>query len=218
MAEFKKIQEVKGSTVNISGVHVIELTTDEVGKPFAYATDFHHIQGAQDIKVDKDQETIENWGDGQIQEKATVVGKYKVDYTAFAIPLDIKAWLSGQEVDAEGTVIGRGGVANPPKVGTFFYKERLNKDLEVVALTNGVFQVEGDEGKTAEEKTDFGNASVTGEFSGRLSDGVAEYRAIIKKDDKAALDAFLTKAFGKAAPDTAIPPSWAKPTTEVPAG
>lgn len=209
MAEFKQITEVKGSTVNISGVHVIELTTDEIGKPFAYG-EYHHIQGAQDIKVDKNQDTIENWGDGQIQEKAVVVGKYKVDYTAFAIPLDIKAWLSGQEVDEDGTVVGRGGVSNPPKVGTFFYKERLNKDLEVVALTSGVFQVDGDDGKTAEDKVDFGKASITGEFSQRLSDGITEYRAVIKKDDKAALDKFLTKAFGKAAPTTAIPPSWTK--------
>lgn len=210
MAEFKQITEKLGSTVNVNGLHVIELTTDEAGKPFAYG-EYRHIRGSKDIKVDKDQETIENWGDGQVQEKAVMIGKYKLDVSAFAIPLDLKAWLAGHEVDEDGFVTERGGVAAPPAVGTFFMLERLNKDVEVVALTNGVFQVDGEEGKTAEEKTDFGATGMNGEFSQRLSDGITGHKAVIKKDDKATLDKFLTKVFGKPAPDTAIPPSWAKP-------
>ncbi|TDM47747.1 hypothetical protein ETI08_01030 [Macrococcoides goetzii] len=210
---FVKIEETKGSTVNVSGVHLIELLTDEVGKPAVYDTEYHHLQGAQDIKTDKEQETVENWGDGQVQERATVVSKYKVDYTAFMVPLEIEAWLNGAKVDEDGTIIETGGVITPPNVGTFFYKERANKDIEVVALVKGTFVTGGDEAKTAEEKIEFGNGSIEGEFSSRLSDGQIRYKELIKKDDKDALDKFLNKVFGKPAPATAIPPSWTKEVT-----
>lgn len=213
---YKAIEEKVGSFVNISGFHVAELTTDEMGKAPVY-DEIRHIRGAQQIKVDKDQDTIENWGDGEIQESAVSQGKTKVDLQAFAIPLAIRAWLAGLEVDEDGTVIQRGGTLNPPNVGCIFYKEKANKDIEAIALTRGVFAVEGDDAKSAEEKTDFGSASINGEFSSRLSDNIKEYREVIAKDDKAALDKLFTKVFGKAAPATSLPKGWAVPSG-VPAG
>ncbi|MBC9873696.1 major tail protein [Macrococcoides bohemicum] len=203
----KQIEEKAGSFVNISGFHLTELTTDEPGKAPAYG-DYVHVRGAQEIKVDPEQELIENWGDGEVQESAVSQGKTKVDMQAFALKLELRAWLQGLEVNEDGVVLKKGGTLNPAVVGCSFYKEKKNKDVEIVALTRGTFQIGGDDGKTAENKTDFGNASMNGEFSQRLSDGIAEYRAVIKKDDKAALDKFYTLAFGKPLPDTALPKGW----------
>lgn len=202
-----KITETLGSTVNISGFHFAELTTDEAGKAPVYG-EINHIRGAQDIKVNPSEDMIENWGDGEVQESAVSQGKTKVDLQAFAIPLETRAFLAGLEVGEDGLVTKHGGVLNPPTVGVVFYKERKNKDIECVALLRGVFQVEGDQGKTADDKIEFGNQSITGEFSGRISDGLVEQRKYIKKDDYETLDGFFTKVFGKAAPVTATPKGW----------
>ncbi|PKE67416.1 hypothetical protein CW663_08135 [Macrococcoides caseolyticum] len=202
-----KIIETLGSTVNISGFHFAELTTDEAGKAPVYG-EINHIRGAQDIKVNPSEDMIENWGDGEVQESAVSQGKTKVDLQAFAIPLETRAFLAGLEVDENGLVTKHGGVLNPPNVGAIFYKERKNKDIECVALLRGVFQVEGDQAKTADDKIEFGNQSITGEFSGRISDGIVEYRKYIKKDDYTSLDEFFTKVFGKTAPVTATPKGW----------
>ncbi|UTH13295.1 major tail protein [Macrococcus equipercicus] len=208
-----KITETLGSTVNISGFHIAELLTDEVGQAATYG-DIQHVRGAQDIKVDKDQENVANWGDGEKQEEAVSQGDTKVDMQAFAIPLDLRAWLAGLEVSEDGLVTQYGGVLNPPKVGTIFYKERANKDIETIGFTRGTYVVGGDEGKTAEEKIQFGNASMNGEFSQRHSDNIKERRRYIKKDDYATLDKFFNEVFNKPAPVTAQPKGW-KPRPEI---
>ncbi|KAA1039119.1 hypothetical protein ERX35_007845 [Macrococcus equipercicus] len=209
-----KITETLGSTVNISGMHLAELTTDELGKPAAYG-EIYHVRGSQDIKVNKDQESVANWGDGEKQEEAVSQGDSKVDLQAFALPLELRAWLAGMEVSEDGLVTQYGGVIDPPVVGTIFYKERLNKDVEAIGFTRGTYVVGDDEGKSSEEgKVDFSNHSMSGEFTQRRCDNIKERRRIIKKDDYATLDKFFIEVFSKPAPVTAQPKGW-KPRPEI---
>ncbi|WJP97064.1 major tail protein [Macrococcus bovicus] len=209
--------ETPASFVNILGFHYAVIETDAKGAPTKYKP-ISHVRGSQEIKVDLDTEVIENWGDGEVQEMAVSTGKAKLDFQAFAIPLAQRAELLGMEIDSDGNVIRR-RTLNPPNVGVIFAKEKANGDLEVVALTRGMFSGGGHDGKTSEEKKAFGNQSVGAEFSSRFSDEIAEVNRLVKKGDTAGLNKIYQLVFGYDAPTTAIP--WNTVVTEpstLPAG
>ena len=147
----------------------------------------------QNVSIETEQEIAKAYGDNTVAEMAVSTGVATVEFQFHTIPLEDRVALLGLE-EENGMIIQRSQV-NPPYVAIVLEKTKGDGTVELVGLTKGMFTLPSTEAQTKEDSLEFGNDTISGEFSARAFDDVAQVFAHIGEDDTEKRDAFMQKVF-----------------------
>lgn len=151
------------------------------------------IPYVQNVSIEPEQEIAKAYGDNRVAEMAVSTGPTAVDLQFHTLPLEDRVAILGLE-DDEGLVIQKSQV-KPPYVAMALEKVKGDGSSELVGLTKGMFTLPSTEDATQEDTLEFGNDTISGEFSGRTYDDIAQIFAHVKDDDDEKREAFMKKLF-----------------------
>ncbi|GGB56861.1 hypothetical protein GCM10011409_38030 [Lentibacillus populi] len=189
MAEPKK--KNLSATVGIDKLHYAILQSD-TEEAVTYDEKVR-LPFVQTINIETEQEIAKAYGDNKVAEMAVSTGVSTVEFQFHALPLEDRVALLGLENDGE-LVIQKSQV-NPPYVAVVLEKTKGDGSAELVGLTKGMFTLPPTEAQTKEDSLEFGNDTISGEFSGRIYDDVAQVFAHVDEDDEEKRQAFMDKVF-----------------------
>lgn len=184
----------KSSVVGIDKFYYAILKEDnEEGTTYE---DMVRVPYIQNVSIESEQEIAKAYGDNTVAEMAVSTGVTTVELQFNAIPLEDRVALVGLEEDDDGMVIQKSQV-QPPYVAIALEKTKADGTVELVGLTKGMFTLPPTEAATKEDTLEFGNDTISGEFSARSSDDVSQVFLHVGKDEKEKRDAFEKKVFNK---------------------
>lgn len=147
----------------------------------------------QNVSIETEQEIAKAYGDNTVAEMAVSTGVASVEFQFHTIPLEDRVALLGLE-DDDGMIIQKSQV-QPPYVAMVLEKTKGDGSSELVGLTKGMFTLPPTEAQTKEDSLEFGNDTISGEFSARAFDDVAQVFLHVDKDDNEKRDKFMKKIF-----------------------
>lgn len=147
----------------------------------------------QNVSIETEQEIAKAYGDNTVAEMAVSTGVASVEFQFHTIPLEDRVALLGLE-DDDGMIIQKSQV-QPPYVAMVLEKTKADGSAELVGLTKGMFTLPPTEAQTKEDSLEFGNDTISGEFSARAFDDVAQVFLHVDKDDNEKRDKFMKKIF-----------------------
>lgn len=147
----------------------------------------------QNVSIETEQEIAKAFGDNTVAEMAVSTGVATVEFQFHTIPLEDRVALLGL-TEEDGLIIQKSQV-NPPYVAVILEKTKGDGTSELVGLTKGMFTLPSTEAATKEDTLEFGNDTISGEFSARAFDDVAQVFAHIGKEDDSKRKAFMEKVF-----------------------
>jgi len=155
----------------------------------------------QNVAIETEQEIAKAYGDNKVAEMAVSTGVSTVELQFHTIPLQDRVALLGLEEDDDGLIIQKSQV-NPPNVAIVMEKTKGDGTAELVGLTKGMFTLPSLEAQTKEDTLEFGNDTISGEFSGRTFDDVSQVFVHAGKDDEVKRKALMDKVFKPSADGT----------------
>lgn len=186
----------KSAVVGIDKFYYAILTEDnENGATYE---DMVRVPYIQNVSIESEQEVAKAYGDNTVAEMAVSTGVTTVELQFHAIPLEDRVALLGLE-DEDGMVVQKSQV-QPPYVAIILEKTKADGSVELAGLTKGMFTLPPTEASTKEDTLEFGNDTISGEFSARAYDDVAQLFAHIDKDDTEKRTKFINKVFNKQDP------------------
>lgn len=186
----------KSAVVGIDKFYYAILTEDNENE--ATYEDMVRVPYIQNVSIESEQEVAKAYGDNTVAEMAVSTGVTTVELQFHAIPLEDRVALLGLE-DEDGMVVQKSQV-QPPYVAIILEKTKADGSVELVGLTKGMFTLPPTEASTKEDTLEFGNDTISGEFSARAYDDVAQLFAHIDKDDTEKRTKFINKVFNKQDP------------------
>lgn len=186
----------KSAVVGIDKFYYAILTEDNENA--ATYEDMVRVPYIQNVSIESEQEVAKAYGDNTVAEMAVSTGVTTVELQFHAIPLEDRVALLGLE-DEDGMVVQKSQV-QPPYVAIILEKTKADGSVELVGLTKGMFTLPPTEASTKEDTLEFGNDTISGEFSARAYDDVAQLFAHIDKDDTEKRTKFINKVFNKQDP------------------
>lgn len=188
MAETKN----RSAVVGITGFRyaVLEKDTEE-GVSYG---DIVRVPYVQNVSIETEQEIAKAYGDNTVAEMAVSTGVTTVEFQFHTIPLEDRIKLLGLEKDEDGMIVQK-SQTNPPYVALMLEKTKGDGSVELVGLTKGMFTLPTTEAQTKEDSLEFGSDTISGEFSARVFDDVAQVFMHTKRDEQEKIDAFMNKVF-----------------------
>lgn len=165
----------------------------EDGEGGASYEDMVRVPYVQNVSIETEQEIAKAFGDNTVAEMAVSTGVTTVELQFNAIPLEDRVALLGLE-DEDGMIIQKSQVT-PPYVAIILEKTKGDGSSELVGLTKGMFTLPAQEAATKEDSLEFGNDTLSGEFSARSFDDVTQVFQHVEKDDTDKRDTFMEKVF-----------------------
>src|SRR5690625_3096586 len=188
MAETKN----RSAVVGITGFRYAVLETDtEAGASYG---EIVRVPYVQNINIETEQEIAKAYGDNTVAEMAVSTGVTTVEFQFHTIPLEDRIKLLGLEEDEDGMIVQR-SQTNPPYVALMLEKTKGDGSVELVGLTKGMFTLPATEAQTKEDSLEFGSDTISGEFSARVFDDVAQVFMHVDKNDNENHEAFMKKVF-----------------------
>src|SRR5690625_1751700 len=148
----------------------------------------------QNVSIETEQEIAKAYGDNKVAEMAVSTGVSTVEFQFHTLPLGDRVALLGLSEDDEGLIVQKSQV-NPPNVAVVLEKTKADGSAELVGLAKGMFTLPATEAQTKEDTLEFGNDTISGEFSGRNFDDVSQVFAHVEKDDDEKRKALMDKVF-----------------------
>lgn len=201
MAETTK--KNRSATVGIDKLHYAILQSD-TEESVVYEKEVR-LPFVQTVNIETEQEIAKAFGDNKVAEMAVSTGVSSVEFQFHALPLEDRVALLGLE-DEDGLVIQRSQV-NPPYVAVVLEKTKGDGSAELVGLTKGMFTLPPTEAQTKEDSLEFGSDTISGEFSGRIFDDVAQVFCHVETGDDAKRQKFMNKVFRPSDQGGVEPPS-----------
>lgn len=192
MAEEKN----KSAVVGIDKFYYAILTKDSDTE--ATYEEMVRVPYIQNVSIESEQEVAKAYGDNTVAEMAVSTGVTTVELQFHAIPLEDRVALLGLK-NEDGMVVQKSQV-QPPYVAIILEKTKADGSSELVGLTKGMFTLPPTEAATKEDTLEFGNDTISGEFSARQFDDVTQIFAHVGKDEEEQRTAFINKVFNKAEP------------------
>jgi len=188
MAETKN----RSAVVGITGFRYAVLESDtEAGASYG---EIVRVPYVQNINIETEQEIAKAYGDNTVAEMAVSTGVMTVEFQFHTIPLEDRIKLLGLEEDEDGMIVQR-SQTNPPYVALMLEKTKGDGSVELVGLTMGMFTLPATEAQTKEDSLEFGSDTISGEFSARVFDDVAQVFMHVDKNDNENHEAFMKKVF-----------------------
>lgn len=188
MAETKN----RSAVVGITGFRYAVLESDtEAGASYG---EIVRVPYVQNINIETEQEIAKAYGDNTVAEMAVSTGVTTVEFQFHTIPLEDRIKLLGLEEDEDGMIVQR-SQTNPPYVALMLEKTKGDGSVELVGLTKGMFTLPATEAQTKEDSLEFGSDTISGEFSARVFDDVAQVFMHVDKNDNEKHEAFMKKVF-----------------------
>lgn len=188
MAETKN----RSAVVGITGFRYAVLESDtEAGASYG---EIVRVPYVQNINIETEQEIAKAYGDNTVAEMAVSTGVTTVEFQFHTIPLEDRIKLLGLEEDEDGMIVQR-SQTNPPYVALMLEKIKGDGSVELVGLTKGMFTLPATEAQTKEDSLEFGSDTISGEFSARVFDDVAQMFMHIDKNDTDKQEVFMNKLF-----------------------
>lgn len=147
----------------------------------------------QNVSIEPEQEIAKAYGDNTVAEMAVSTGVTTVEFQFHTIPLEDRVALLGLE-DEDGMIIQKSQV-QPPYVAMVLEKTKADGSAELVGLTKGMFTLPPTDASTKEDTLEFGNDTISGEFSARSYDDVSQVFIHVDKDDTEKREKFMSKVF-----------------------
>jgi|SRR5690625_34511 len=147
----------------------------------------------QNVNIETEQEIAKAFGDNTVAEMAVATGVATVEFQFHSIPLEDRVALLGLE-EEDGMIIQKSQV-QPPYVAVVLEKTKGDGSVELVGLTKGMFTLPPTEAQTKEDTIEFGNDTISGEFSARAFDDVSQVFVHVGEDDEEKREAFMKKIF-----------------------
>ncbi len=138
------------------------------------------IRFLKEIEVDRPQDTEEDYGDDMVAATAVSNGKLSVKTTFVTVPADDKAFLNGAKKGVGGYKYGAKDI--PPDVAIVFERRNHDESSEWVGLFKGKFTRSSIKGQTKQDKVEFQNDDVEGNFIDRLFDESSHVTGYDKKE------------------------------------
>lgn len=148
----------------------------------------------QNVNIETEQEIAKAFGDNKVAEMAVSTGVTTVEFQFHSLPLEDRVALLGLESDEDGLITQKSQV-NPPYVAIVLEKTKGDGSAELVGLTKGMFTLPPTEAQTKEDSLEFGNDTISGEFSGRVFDDVTAVFMHVPKGDNTKRKTFMDKVF-----------------------
>lgn len=189
MAEPKK--KNLSAVVGIDKLYYAILEEDTEGK--AMYGEPVRLPYIQNVSIETEQEIAKAYGDNTVAEMAVSTGVTTVEFQFHTIPLEDRVALLGLE-NQDGMIIQKSQV-NPPYVAMVLEKTKGDGSAELVGLTKGMFTLPPTEAQTKEDSLEFGNDTISGEFSARVFDDVSQVFMHVGKNDDAKRQEFMDKIF-----------------------
>lgn len=188
MAETKN----RSAVVGITGFRYAVLESDtEAGASYG---EIVRVPYVQNINIETEQEIAKAYGDNTVAEMAVSTGVTTVEFQFHTIPLEDRIKLLGLEEDEDGMIVQR-SQTNPPYVALMLEKTKGDGSVELVGLTKGMFTLPATEAQTKEDSLEFGSDTISGEFSARVFDDIAQMFMHVDKNDPEKQEAFMSKLF-----------------------
>ncbi len=153
------------------------------------------IRFLKEIEVDRPQDTEEDYGDDMVAATAVSNGKLSVKTTFVTVPADDKAFLNGAKKGVGGYKYGAKDI--PPDVAIVFERRNHDESSEWVGLFKGKFTRSSIKGQTKQDKVEFQNDDVEGNFIDRLFDESSHVTGYDKKGSTTGRDYVFMETFGK---------------------
>lgn len=152
------------------------------------------IRFLKEIEVDRPQDTEEDYGDDMVAATAVSNGKLSVKTTFVTVPADDKAFLNGAKKGVGGYKYGAKDI--PPDVAIVFERRNHDESSEWVGLFKGKFTRSSIKGQTKQDKVEFQNDDVEGNFIDRLFDESSHVTGYDKKGSTTGRDyVFMEKTY-----------------------
>lgn len=161
--------------------------------------DVVRVPYVQNVNIESEQEIAKAYGDNTVAEMAVSTGVTTVELQFHSIPIEDRVALLGLEEDSDGLIVQKSQV-QPPYVAIALEKTKADGTVELVGLTKGMFTLPATESATKEDTLEFGNDTISGEFSARQFDDVTQVFAHVEDDELR--DTFMEKVFQKTEEDT----------------
>lgn len=191
MKKMAEVSKNRSAVVGIDKLYYAILKDDtEEGATYEPMVRLPYVQN---VSIETEQEIAKAFGDNTVAEMAVSTGVSTVEFQFHTIPLEDRVALLGLESE-DGMIIQKSQV-NPPYVAVILEKTKGDGTSELVGLTKGMFTLPSTEAQTKEDTLEFGNDTISGEFSARQFDDVAQVFSHIGKEDEAKRTAFMTKVF-----------------------
>lgn len=188
MAETKN----RSAVVGITGFRYAILENDtESGASYGQIIRVPYVQN---VNIETEQEIAKAYGDNTVAEMAVSTGVTTVEFQFHTIPLEDRIKLLGLEEDEDGMIVQKSQV-NPPYVALMLEKTKGDGTIELVGLTKGMFTLPSTEAQTKEDSLEFGSDTISGEFSARVFDDVAQVFMHVDKNDNEKHEAFMKRVF-----------------------
>lgn len=188
MAETKN----RSAVVGITGFRYAVLESDtEAGASYG---EIVRVPYVQNINIETEQEIAKAYGDNTVAEMAVSTGVTTVEFQFHTIPLEDRVKLLGLEEDENGMIVQK-SQTNPPYVALMLEKTKGDGSVELVGLTKGMFTLPATEAQTKEDSLEFGSDTISGEFSARVFDDIAQIFMHVDKNDTEKQEAFMQKLF-----------------------
>lgn len=188
MAETKN----RSAVVGITGFRYAVLESDtEAGASYG---EIVRVPYVQNINIETEQEIAKAYGDNTVAEMAVSTGVTTVEFQFHTIPLEDRVKLLGLEEDEDGMIVQK-SQTNPPYVALMLEKTKGDGSVELVGLTKGMFTLPATEAQTKEDSLEFGSDTISGEFSARVFDDIAQIFMHVDKNDTEKQEAFMQKLF-----------------------
>lgn len=180
------------AVVGITGFRYAVLESDSVDR--ASYGEIVRVPYVQNVSIETEQEIAKSYGDNTVAEMAVSTGVTTVEFQFHTIPLEDRIKLLGLDKDEDGMIIQR-SQPNPPYVAIALEKTKGDGSVELVGLTKGMFTLPTTEAQTKEDSLEFGSDTISGEFSARVYDDVAQMFMHADKNDTEKIEIFMNRLF-----------------------
>lgn len=153
------------------------------------------VRFLKEIEIDRPQETEEDYGDDMVAATAVSNGKLGVKTTFVTVPAEDKAFLNGAKKGEGGFKYGAKDI--PPDVAIVFERRNHDESSEWVGLFKGKFTRSNIKGQTKQDKVEFQNDDVEGNFIDRLFDESSHVTGYDAKGETRGRDYVFLETFGK---------------------
>lgn len=180
------------AVVGIDKLYYAILTEDnEAGATYSEMVRLPYIQN---VSIETEQEIAKAFGDNKVAEMAVSTGVTTVEFQFHTLPLEDRVALLGLEEDEDGLIIQKSNV-QAPYVAIALEKTKADGSSELVGLTKGMFTLPATEAQTKEDSLEFGNDTISGEFSARVFDDITQILTHVGKDDELKRTTLMDKVF-----------------------
>lgn len=138
------------------------------------------IAGAINAKISPKVNTSTLYADDGPDEVATALGEIELEMEVKDLPLPVQAALLGHTLGTDGVLI-KNASDIAPYVAVGFKSKKSNGKYRYVWLYKGKFEIQEQEYKTMEDKTEFQTPKIKGTFVKRQKDGA--WQAIGDEDE-----------------------------------